>query len=264
MRGGHETMISDKAVISPKATIGSGVTIYPFVYIEDDVVIGDDCIVCPFVSIMRGSVLGKKNNVHQGTVIGAVPQDFNYRGDITRVEIGDGNVIRENVVISRATFKEGVTRIGNGNFIMEGVHISHDTKVGDRCVLGYGTKIAGDCEFYNGVILSSNVIVNQGVRVGTASMISCGTNIDKDVPPYIVARGIPVGYGGLNSQILSSHGVDEKTRKHIANAYRLIFHGKTSVFDAVTQVEEQVPDGEEVRNIVSFIRATTLGIISKM
>lgn len=257
-------MISDKAVISPNAKIGNNVTIYPFAYIEDDVVIGDGCVIYPFVSIMRGSTLGKGNNVHQGTVIGAVPQDFNYHGEMTRVEIGDGNIIRENVVINRATRSEGLTRIGNKNFIMEGVHLSHDTNVGDRCVFGYGTKIAGDTEFMNGVILSSNVIVNPEVRVGTAAMISSGCRISKDVPPYIVASGIPVNYSGLNSHVLSSHGVDEKNQKHIANAYRLIFQGKTSVLDAVSQVEEQVPDGEEIRNIIAFIRATTLGIISKM
>ena len=147
---------------------------------------------------------------------------------------------------------------------MEGVHISHDCTIGDGCVFGYGTKIAGDTEFHNSVILSSNVIVNPGVRVGIAAMISSGCRISKDVPPYIVANGNPVKYSGLNSQVHSNHGVDQKTQNHIANAYRLIFHGQTSVFDAVMQVEQQVPDGDEVRNIVSFIRATNLGIISKL
>lgn len=257
-------MISEKAVVSPKAKIGKGVTIYPFAYIEKDVEIDNDCVIYPFVSIMRGTVLGKRNTVYQGTVVGAEPQDFNYSGDMTRVEIGNDNVIRENVVINRATYKDGVTRIGNNNFILEGVHISHDTNVCDRCVFGYGTKIAGDCEIHDGTILSSNVIVNPGVRVGIAAMVSSGCRVSKDVPPYIVANGNPVEYGGLNRQVLSGHGVDEKTQEHIANAYRLIFHGQTSVRDAIMQVEEQVPDGEEIRNIVAFMRATRLGIISKI
>lgn len=257
-------MISDKAVISPKAKIGSGVTIYPFVYIEDDVVVGDGCVIYPFVSIMSGSTLGKRNKVYQATVIGAVPQDFNYRGDTTRVEIGDDNVIRENVVINRATYGDGVTTIGNNNFILEGVHISHDTMVGDRCVFGYGAKVAGNCEIHDSAILSSNVIANPGVRVGRAAMVSSGCRISKDVPPYIVANGNPTRYGGLNSQVLSSQGIGEKTQRHIANAYRLVFHGQSNVFDEVNQVEEQVPDSEEIRNIISFIRATRLGIISKI
>ena len=257
-------MISDKAVISEKAKIGKNVVIYPFAYIEDDVEIGDDCVIYPNVSIMRGTKMGRGNKIHQGTVIGAIPQDFNYRGDMTRVVIGDDNIIRENVVINRATFKEGVTSIGNRNFIMEGVHLSHDCHVGDGCVFGYGTKIAGDTEFGHGVILSSNVIVNPQVRIGIATMISSGCRVSKDVPPYIVANDNPVRYGGLNAQVLTDHGVGEKTQKHIANAYRLIFHGQTSVFDSVLQVKEQVPDGEEIRNIVDFITNTKLGIIGKM
>ena len=257
-------MISDKAVISPKAKIGSNVTIYPFAYIEDDVVIGDDCVIYPYVSVMNGTRMGRGNKVHQNTVLGAIPQDFSYQGDATVLVIGDDNIIRENVVINRATFKEGETRIGNRNFIMEGVHISHDTHMGDGCVLGYGSKIAGDTEFGNGVILSSNVIVNPQVRIGIGSMVSSGCRVSRDVPPYIVANDNPVRYGGLNAQMLSAHGVDDKTQKHIANAFRLIFHGQTSVFDAVNQVKDQVPDSQEIRNIVDFVSNTKLGIIGKM
>ena len=256
-------MISEKAIVSPKAQIGNNVTIYPFVYIEDDVVIGDNCIIYPFVSLMNGTRLGKGNKIHQNTVLGAIPQDFSYRGEATVMVIGDNIIIRENVVINRATFPDGETRIGNNNFIMEGVHLSHDVKIGDGCVFGYGSKIAGDCVFNNGVILSSNVIVNPRVRIGTAAMISSGCRISYDVPPFIVANENPVRYGGLNSTVLTNYGVDDKIQKHIANAYRLIFHGHTSVFDAVNQVEEQVPDSEEIQDIVRFIRDTELGIIGR-
>ena len=121
-------MISDKAYIAPGAKLGKNVTVYPFAYIEDDVVIGDDCIIYPGVSIMKGTRMGRGNKVYQNTVLGAEPQDFNYKGDDTALVIGDENIFRENVVINRATFKDGETRIGNRNFFMEGVHISHDTK----------------------------------------------------------------------------------------------------------------------------------------
>ena len=116
-------MISDKAYIAPGAKIGKNVTIYPFAYIEDDVVIGDDCIIFPYVSIMKGTVMGRGNKVYQNTVLGAEPQDFNYKGDETRLVIGDENIFRENVVVNRATFKDGETRIGNRNFF-----ISHTTQ----------------------------------------------------------------------------------------------------------------------------------------
>lgn len=256
--------ISPKAEIDPKAKIGNNVTIYPFAYIEGDVEIGDGCVIYPYVSIMNGTRMGKNNKIFQNTVLGALPQDFNYRGDDSILIIGDDNIIRENVVINRATFSTGKTVIGNRNFIMEGVHVSHDVVIGNGCVFGYGTKIAGDCEIHDGVIFSSGVIANPGARVGIAAMVQSGCRFSRDIPPYIVASGSPIGYGGINEKILTNHGVDEKDLDHIANAYRLVFHGQTSVFDAVIQIKEQVPDGTEIRNIVDFISNTKLGIIGKM
>jgi acyl-ACP--UDP-N-acetylglucosamine O-acyltransferase len=256
--------ISDKAVIDPKAKIGNNVTIYPFVYIEGYVEIGDDCVIYPNVSIMNGTHLGNRNKIHQGTVLGALPQDFNFRGAKSEVIIGDDNIIRENVVINRGTHENGKTIIGNSNFLMEGAHISHDTVVGDHCVFGYGTKIAGDCEIGDGVIFSSSVIENAKTRVGSGSMVQAGTAFSKDIPPYIIAGGKPVSYGGPNNSMMTAYGINEKVRKHIANAYRLVFHGQTSVFDAVLQIKDQVPDSEEVRNITDFLDSTKVGIISKM
>lgn len=257
-------MISPKAEIDPTAKIGKNVTIYPFAYIEGDVEIGDDCIIYPFVSILEGTRMGKGNKVHQGSVLGALPQDFNFRGEKSELIIGDDNIIRENVVINRATHAGDKTVIGNRNFLMEGVHISHDTKIDDACVFGYGTKVAGDCEVHSGAIFSSSVIANPKTRVGIGAMVQSGCRFSRDIPPYIVASGSPIGYGGLNSKILTNHGISEKVQSHIANAYRLIFHGQTSVFDAVIQVKEQVPDGEEIRNIIKFMEDTKLGIISKI
>lgn len=255
--------ISDKAVVSPKAKIGNNVTIFPFVYVEDYVEIGDDCVIFPFVSILNGSKIGRDNKIHQGSVIGALPQDFDFRGERSLVEIGDDNVIRENVIINRATHEGCQTVIGNNNMLMEGVHISHDTKIGDYNVIGYGTKIAGDCEIGNGVIFSSSVIENGGTRVGDLAMLQAGTRFSKDVPPYAIAGGNPIEYGGPNNTMMETWKIDEKVRKHVANAYRLLFHSKNSVFDCMLQIKEQVPDGEQVRNIVKFLQETKAGIISK-
>lgn len=115
--------ISDKAVVSPKAKIGENVTIYPFVYIEDNVEIGDNSIIYPNVSILNGTKMGSNNKVHQGTVLGAMPQDFNFRGEPSQLIIGNDNIFRENVVINRATHSTGQTVIGDNNFFMEGAHI---------------------------------------------------------------------------------------------------------------------------------------------
>ncbi len=256
--------ISPKAEISPKAKIGNNCKIFPFVYIEDDVVIGDNCIIFPFVSILNGTRMGNNNKVHQGTVLAAVPQDFDFKGDDTDLVIGNDNIFRENVVVNRATFKGGQTVIGNNNFLMEGAHISHDTKVGNHCVFGYGTKIAGDCVIGNGVIFSSSVIENAKTRVGHGAMIQAGSTFSKDVPPYIIAGGKPIAYGGPNSVMMTAYGIDPKIQKHVANAYRLVFHGQTSVFDAINQIKEQIPGGHEISNIVEFLEGAENGIITKM
>jgi len=255
--------ISPRAEISPKARIGNNCKIFPFVYIEDDVEIGDNCIIFPFVSILNGTRMGSHNKIHQGSVIGALPQDFDFRGEKSECIIGNNNIIRENVVINRATHTGGQTVIGNDNVLMEGAHISHDTKVANRCVFGYGTKIAGDCIIEDGVIFSSSVIENAKTRVGQGAMIQAGTTFSKDVPPYIICTKRSE-YGGVNYTMGRSYGVNEKVLKHIANAYRLVFHGQTSLFDAINQIEQQVPDGDEIRHIIAFLRSTQQGIITKM
>ncbi|MBQ7509843.1 MAG: acyl-ACP--UDP-N-acetylglucosamine O-acyltransferase [Prevotella sp.] len=255
--------ISPRAEISPKARIGNNCKIFPFVYIEDDVEIGDNCIIFSFVSILSGTRMGSHNKIHQGSVIGALPQDFDFRGEKSECIIGNNNIIRENVVINRATHTGGQTVIGNDNVLMEGAHISHDTKVANRCVFGYGTKIAGDCIIEDGVIFSSSVIENAKTRVGQGAMIQAGTTFSKDVPPYIICTKRSE-YGGVNYTMGRSYGVNEKVLKHIANAYRLVFHGQTSLFDAINQIEQQVPDGDEIRHIIAFLRSTQLGIITKM
>lgn len=258
------TNISAKADIDPKAKIGENCTIYPFVYIEGDVEIGDNCTLYPFVSVLNGTRMGNNNQVFQGAVLAALPQDFNFKGEASLLRIGDNNIFRENVVINRATHADGETVIGNDNFLMEGTHISHDTKVHDHCVFGYGTKIAGDCEIGSGAIFSSSVIANAGTRVGDAALIQAGTTFSKDIPPYIIAGGKPAAFGGVNKTILTAYGVDEKKLKYVANAYRLVFHGQTSLFDATLQIKEQVPDCEQIRNVIDFLMNTKRGVIGKM
>ena len=256
--------ISPKASVSPNARIGDGCKIYPFAYIEDDVVIGDNCIIYPFVSLLNGTRIGNGNKIHQGTVLAALPQDFEFHGEASECILGDNNTIRENVVINRATHADGRTVIGNKNFLMEGVHISHDTKISDYCVFGYGTKIAGNCEIQRNVIFSTGVIENAGTRVGECAMIQAGTTFSKDIPPYTIFGGNPLKYGGINTTLGRLLGADDKILKHIANAYRLVFKGQTSVFDATLQIKQQVPDGEQIRKILEFLSTTKAGIVTKM
>ncbi len=159
-------MISPLAFVDSAAKLGKNVTVQPFAYIEGDVEIGDECIIMSGARILEGTRMGQGNKVHHGAVLGTMPQDFNFTGDKTLLVIGDKNDIRENVVISRATHEGDATRIGNENFLMEGVHLCHDVQVGDHCVLGLKAAIAGNCRIDTCSILSSNVILHQGSHIG--------------------------------------------------------------------------------------------------
>lgn len=254
-------MISPLAYVDSNAQIGANVTIHPFAYIDKNVVIGDNCEIMPYASVLNGTRMGKDNKVFQGAVVGAVPQDFKYKGDTTILQIGDNNTIRENVVINRATAPEGCTLIGNGNFLHEGVHISHDTHIGNHSVLGYGSKVSGNCQIQDYVIFGGAVLVSQGCRVGTWAMVQTGSRFRKDVPPYIIAAKEPIVYYGINAVLLKHEGFSEKVLKHISNAYRLIYQGNTSIYDALLRVRDQIPMSQEIENIIAFVQDSQLGII---
>ena len=167
-------MISPLAYVDAGAKLGKNVTVHPFAYIDKNVEIGDNCEIMPYASVLSGTRMGANNRVFQHAVLGAEPQDFKYKGGDTLLLIGDNNVFRENVVVNRATTPEGKTQIGNGNFLHEGVHVSHDTVISNGCVLGYGSKISGNCFLEDFVIFGGNILVSQGSRVGTWSMVQTG------------------------------------------------------------------------------------------
>ena len=149
-------MISPLAYVDHEAKLGKNVTVLPFAYIEKNVEIGDDCVIMSYASILQGTKMGKGNKVHQNAVLGAEPQDFHYTGEESSLIIGDNNDIRENVVISRATFAGNATKIGNGNYLMDKVHLCHDVQISNNCVVGIGTTIAGECMLDDCAILSGN------------------------------------------------------------------------------------------------------------
>ncbi|MEL5893576.1 acyl-ACP--UDP-N-acetylglucosamine O-acyltransferase [Bacteroides sp. GD17] len=250
-------MISPLAYVDSTAKIGKNVTIQPFAYIEGGVEIGDDCVIMSGAKILKGTSMGKGNRVHHGAVLGTEPQDFHYEGDESQLVIGDNNDIRENVVISRATYEGGCTRIGNENYLMDGVHLCHDVQIGNHCVLGIKTTVAGECQIDNFTILSSNVILHQASHIGSWVLIQSGCRISKDVPPYVIMNGNPAEYHGINAAVLQhKHEVSERILRHIVNAYRLVYQGNFSIHDALQKIEDQVPMSDEIHNIINFIRAS--------
>lgn len=255
-------MISPLAYVDPEAKLGKNVTVQPFAYIEKGVEIGDDCIIMAGASILKGTKMGARNKVHQHAVLGAEPQDFHYKGEESNLVIGDDNDIRENVVISRATFDGNATRIGNGNYLMDKVHLCHDVHIGDNCVVGIGTSIAGECTLDDCVILSGNVTLHQYCHIGQWTLIQSGCRVSKDVPPYVIMAGNPVAYHGINAIVLTSRcKMSERILRHITNAYRLIYQGNFSLQDAVQKIIDQVPMSEEIEIIVNFVKNSKHGIV---
>ena len=250
-------MISPQAYIAPGAKIGERVKIYPFAYIEDDVVVGDDCTIYPHVSLMNGTRIGQGNTIYQNAVLGASPQDFTWQGGPSTLIVGDRNVIRENVVISRASRRDIATQIGSENILMEGTHISHNCLIGDHNVFGYAVKIACDCTVGSKAIFSSNVTAKPQCRIGDLAFILTGCRFGEDIPPYIPVKDNPAVYAGIHAGMLSkAGGIDERTQRHLAMAYRLVFNGKISLYDAILQIKEQVPDGPEVRHVIEFLSSS--------
>ncbi len=254
-------MISPLAHVDSSAQIGKNVTVHPFAYIDKDVVIGDNCTIMPYVSIMKGSCIGNNNIFYQGAVIGTPPQDFRHRNENTIVRIGDNNVIREHAVIIRATAPDHETTIGNNNFIMQAVRISHDATIGNKCIIGNGTQIAGRSCVGDCAILSSSVIMTGHIRVGEWSVVQGGCRFRKDVPPYVIIANEPASFYSINTRVLQHEGFSETVIKQIAQAYRIIYHANTSIDDAIYRIEQQIPSGPEINNIITFIRESKAGII---
>lgn len=254
-------MISELAYIGKGAKIGQNVTVEPFAYIADDVVIGDDCHIYAHATILDGVRMGNRNKVHQGAVLGSEPQDLKYKGDKTELIIGDNNDFRENVVIARATNAGHATRIGNNCHLMDGVHICHGAVLHDYVMLGLKCIIGGNSEIESYNVLSNAVIIYEDVHIGNWTLILSGTRLRKDVPPYIVVKGNPATYHGLNTVILQKNTFvkfDDRTLRQIMNSYLILYHANISPQDAAIRIKSEVDDCPEVRNIIQFITQSKL------
>ena len=250
-------MISPLAYVDPSAKIGKDVTIEPFAYIEGDVEIGDGCVIKAHSSILKGTRMGARNVIYQGAVIGSVPQDLHYKGDEAGVKIGDDCDIRENVVIARATHKGDFTTIGNHCFLMDGAHLCHDVKLDDWVIIGIKATLAGGAHVQSYSIVSTGAQLQQNVLMGSWSFIQSGCRIAKDVPPYIIMAGNPAKYHGVNAQVLKQNDkqpLDDRTIRHIMNAYYLIYQTSYSLEDATEKIIEQVPPGPQIDAIIEFVK----------
>lgn len=254
-------MISPLAYIDPDAKIGNNVEIGPFAFIDKNVEIGDNNVIMANANILYGSRIGNNNRIFPGAVIGAIPQDLKFRGEETTAEIGDNNTIRENVTINRGTAAKGKTIVGSNNLLMEGVHVAHDAHVGNGCIIGNSTKMAGEIVIDDNAIISASVLMHQFCRVGGYTMIQGGSRFSKDIPPFIIAGREPIAYSGINIVGLRRRGFSNELIENIHNAYRIIYQSGLNVSDALDKIAEEIPMSKEIEYIISFIKESQRGII---
>ncbi len=254
-------MISPLAYIHPEAIIGNNVEIAPFVFIDKNVIIGDNNKIMANSSILYGARIGNGNTIFPGAVISAVPQDLKFKGEETTAEIGDNNIIRENVTINRGTAAKEKTVVGSNNLLMEGVHVAHDAIVGSRCIIGNSTKMAGEIIIDDDAIISASVLMHQFCRVGSFVMLQGGSRFSKDIPPYIIAGRDPITYCGINIVGLRRHGFSNELIENIHNAYRIIYQSGLNTNEALKKVKEEITSSPEIEYIIDFIQSSQRGII---
>lgn len=254
-------MISPLAYIHPEAVIGDNCEIGPFCYIDKNVVIGSGNTLMNSVTVLSGSRIGTGNTIFPGAVIGAIPQDLKFKGEETTAEVGNNNIIRENVTINRGTAAKGKTVVGNNNLLMEGMHVAHDVLIGNGCIIGNSTKIAGEVVIDDFAILSANVLVHQFCHIGSYVMVGGGTRTSQDVPPFTIAAREPVAYCGLNLVGLRRRGFKPETIEAIHNAYRIIYQNGNLLSERLDQVRSTVPAIPEVQYILDFVGNSARGII---
>jgi UDP-N-acetylglucosamine acyltransferase len=254
-------MISPLAYINPEAKIGENVEIAPFVFIDENVVIGNNNKIMPHVTILRGSRIGNGNTIFPGAVIGAVPQDLKFKGEDTTAEIGDNNLIRENVTINRGTAAKMHTILGNNNLLMENMHVAHDVIIGNNCIIGNSTKLGGEVVIDDNAIISAAVLTHQFCHIGGFVMVQGGCRFSKDIPPYIIAGRDPIEYAGLNIIGLRRNGFSNELIDSIHNVYRIIYQSGINTSDAIEKIKAEIPMSPEIKYIIEFITSSKRGII---
>lgn len=246
--------ISPLAFVHPDAKLGDNITVGAFVYIDRNVEIGDNCFIHSHTSILAGAKIGKNNRIYEGCIIAATPQDFRWKGEESYVIIGDDNRIREHVIINRSIYQGKATKVGNGSYILAQSHIGHDSRIGNKCVLGNGVKVAGDCVIGDCSILSSGSLVHEGFEIGEWVLIKGGCRVTGHVPPYVVMAHNPIVYFGVNSFILDKEGKSEEVIDDIAKCYRHIYQSHIEIKHACRRILEDVPQSPERDAILKFIK----------
>lgn len=253
----------ENSVIHPNAKIGRNVTVGPFCWIAENVEIGEGTWIGPNVTIFDYVKIGKNCKIFPGAVIGAIPQDLKFAGEVSYVEIGDDTIIRECATIHRGTAAsgKGKTIIGNHTFVMAYAHVAHDCVIGDNVILVSYVGLAGETNVDDYAIIGGHSAAHQFSKIGQHAMLSGGSLVGKDVPPYVLAGKRPLSFEGVNVIGLRRRGYTNEQIERIRDIYRVIYHSGLNVSDACKKIEEEFEETPEKRVILDFIASSKRGII---
>ena len=254
-------MIDSQAIIDPSATIGENVSIGPWTVIGPDVVIGDNCQIASHVVIRGPSFIGANNKIYQFSTIGDDTPDLKYKGEPTKLIIGDDNVIREGVTIHRGTVQDrGETVIGNKNLLMAYAHVGHDSVIGDNVIMVNNSSLAGHVNVGDWAILSGYSLIHQYVSVGAHSFVGPAAFSYHDVPAFVTAFGSPAEPRTINKEGLKRRGFTTEQIALANKAYKLLYRRGLSLEEGIEAIAE-LGDDAVIHALLNSLKASTRGII---
>jgi UDP-N-acetylglucosamine acyltransferase len=250
------------ALVAPDAVVGDDVEIGAYSVVGAGVTIGARTRVGPHVVIHDATRVGADNVIHAFASIGDAPQDKKYKGEPTRLEIGDRNVVRECVTLNRGTTKDrGVTVIGNDNLFMAYAHVAHDCVVGNQCVLANCATLGGHVVLGDWVIMGGFAGIHQFCKVGAHAFLANNTAVTRDVPPYVMATGQPATPHSVNAEGLKRRGFSAVQIRNIRNAFRVLYRSGLKLVDAEAQLKAMALEQPEIQAIVDFIPQSTRSLV---
>ncbi len=255
--------IHPSAIVDPAARIPESCIIGPFCVVGEDVEMGANCELVSHVVLKGPTRIGNSNRVFPFTTLGLEPQDLKFKGEKTRLEIGDNNTIRESVTIHRGTpAGGGITRIGSNCLIMAYTHIAHDCVIADHVIMANAATLAGHVTVEEYAVVGALCPVHQFVRIGAYSYIGGGTTITQDVLPFsLTSAKRDVHAFGMNSVGLQRKGFTKERLRKIHSAYRLLLSSKMNIGEAIEKLKAQSDLGEDVERLVKFVEGSERGIL---
>jgi UDP-N-acetylglucosamine acyltransferase len=255
-------VIDARAIVSPQAQLAADVSVGAFSIIGPEVTIGARTVIEPHVVIGGPTSIGADNHIFQFASIGSAPQDKKYRGEPTRLEIGERNVFRECCTINRGTTHDrGVTRIGSDNLFMAYVHVAHDCTIGNQTVFANCGTLGGHVEVGDWVILGGLAAVHQFSKIGAHAFLAGGSVVRRDVPPYLMVAGHPAAPHSVNAEGLKRRGFSELQIRNIREAFRILYRSDLLLAEAFVRLEPLAAAHPEIRVFVDFIHASARSLV---